>query len=54
VLRLLAAGNSNAEIARELIVSVNTVRSQLQSIYRKLNVNNRVAASSQANRLELL
>ena len=54
VLRLLAAGNSNAEIARELIVSVNTVRTQIQSIYRKLNVNNRVAASSLASQLELL
>jgi LuxR family transcriptional regulator, maltose regulon positive regulatory protein len=54
VLRLLAAGNSNAEIARELVVSVNTVRTQVQSIYRKLNVNNRVEASAVANQLELL
>ena len=54
VLRLLAAGNSNAEIARELIVSVNTVRTQVQSIYRKLNVNNRVAASEMARHLRLL
>lgn len=54
VLRLLAAGNSNAEIARELVVSVNTVRTQVQSIYRKLNVNNRVEASTVAKQLELL
>jgi LuxR family maltose regulon positive regulatory protein len=54
VLRLLVAGNSNREIARELIVSVNTVRTQIQSIYRKLNVNNRVAASATANQLGLL
>jgi len=54
VLRLLAAGNSNAEIARELVVSVNTVRTQVQSIYRKLNVNNRVEASAVANQLELI
>jgi LuxR family maltose regulon positive regulatory protein len=51
VLRLLAAGNSNAEIARELVVSVNTIRTQVQSIYRKLNVNNRVEASKAARRL---
>ncbi len=54
VLRLLAAGNSNAEIARELVVSVNTIRTQVQSIYRKLNVNNRVEASALARQLELV
>ena len=54
VLRLLAAGNSNAEIARELVVSVNTIRTQVQSIYRKLNVNNRVEASEVARRLGLV
>jgi LuxR family maltose regulon positive regulatory protein len=54
VLRLLAAGNSNPSIARELMVSVNTVRTQVQSIYRKLNVNNRVEASAVARQLELL
>jgi len=54
VLRLLAAGNANAEIARELVVSVNTVRTQLQSIYRKLNVNNRVEASALARQLDLI
>ncbi|GHO86365.1 LuxR C-terminal-related transcriptional regulator [Dictyobacter formicarum] len=54
VLRLLAAGNSNAEIASELVVSVNTIRSQVQSIYRKLNVNNRVEASSVASQLNFL
>jgi len=54
VLRLLATGRSNAEIARELIVSVNTIRTQVQSIYRKLNVNNRVAASEMARHLRLL
>lgn len=54
VLRLLAAGNSNPSIARALVVSVNTVRTQVQSIYRKLNVNNRVEASAVARQLELL
>ncbi len=52
VLRLLAAGNSNTEIARLLVVSVNTVRTQVQSVYRKLNVNNRVEASAMAHQLE--
>lgn len=54
VLRLLAAGNSNAEIARQFVVSVNTVRTQIQSIYRKLNVNNRIEASTLAKQYKLL
>ncbi|HEU5200737.1 MAG TPA: LuxR C-terminal-related transcriptional regulator [Ktedonobacterales bacterium] len=54
VLRLLAAGNANAEIAHSLVVSVNTVRTQVRSIYRKLNVNNRVEASALARQLDLL
>lgn len=54
VLRLLAAGNSNAAIASTLVVSINTVRTQVQSIFRKLNVNNRVEASTVANQLDLL
>lgn len=54
VLRLLAAARTNREIAGELVVSVNTVRTQVQSIYRKLNVNNRVAASEAARQLHLI
>ena len=54
VLRLLAAGRSNPEIAQELVVSVNTVKTQAQSIYRKLNVKSRVEAGEAARRLKLL
>jgi LuxR family maltose regulon positive regulatory protein len=54
VLRLLATGSSSPQIARELVVSVNTVRTQIQSIYRKLQVNNRVAACETARALNLL
>lgn len=54
VLRLLAAGCSNPEIARELVVSVNTVKTQVQSIYHKLNVNSRQEARETARRLRLL
>jgi LuxR family maltose regulon positive regulatory protein len=54
VLRLVAAGQTNPQIAQELVVSVNTVRSQIQSIYRKLDVNNRQAATEVARRLHLL
>ncbi|WP_255553198.1 response regulator transcription factor [Ktedonobacter sp. SOSP1-52] len=54
VLRLLVAGRSNPEIANELVVSINTVKTQLQSIYRKLNVSNRVEASEAARQLKLV
>jgi LuxR family maltose regulon positive regulatory protein len=54
VLRLLAAGHSNPEIARELVVSINTVKTQAQSIYRKLNVNSRKEAREVARQLHLL
>ena len=48
VLRLLGAGLSNPEIAGELVVSVNTIKTHLQSIYRKLGVNSRREARSLA------
>jgi len=54
VLRLLAAGRSNPEIAQELVVSVNTVKTQVQSIYRKLNVKSRWEAAEAARSLDLL
>jgi len=54
VLRLLVAGRSNREIATEQIVSINTIRTQVQSIYRKLGVNNRVGACEMARQLHLL
>jgi LuxR family maltose regulon positive regulatory protein len=54
VLRLLVQHHSNAEIARELVVSVNTVRTHVQSIYRKLGVHKRSAASEIARDLHLL
>ncbi|GHO70734.1 hypothetical protein KSC_096260 [Ktedonobacter sp. SOSP1-52] len=54
VLRLLVAGRSNVEIARELVISVNTVKTHVQGLYRKLNVHNRVEASEVARNLSLL
>lgn len=53
VLRLLSAGLSNPEIANELIVSINTVKTQLKSIYRKLNVRSRDEARDMAYHLQL-
>jgi len=53
VLRLLAAGLSNPEIAEQLVVSVNTIKTQVRSIYEKLNVTNREQAADVAQRLRL-
>jgi LuxR family maltose regulon positive regulatory protein len=44
VLRLLASDLSLQQIARELFVSYNTIKTQTQSIYRKLRVSNRSEA----------
>jgi len=54
VLRLLVPGRSNAEIAHELVVSVNTVRTHMQNIYHKLNAHNRAAAVEVARQLHLI
>lgn len=54
VLRLLVAGLPNAEIARELVVSINTIKTQVQSIYRKLGVNSRDEARAAAREQRLL
>jgi LuxR family maltose regulon positive regulatory protein len=38
----------------EQIVSINTIRTQVQSIYRKLGINNRFGAREMARQLHLL
>jgi DNA-binding NarL/FixJ family response regulator len=45
VLRLVARGLTNARIAEELFISPNTVNRHLNSIYHKLGVNSRAAAT---------
>jgi LuxR family maltose regulon positive regulatory protein len=54
VLRLMAAGRTNREIARELVVVIGTVKAHINSIYRKLAVNNRIQAIARARALHLL
>jgi len=44
VLRQLTTGRSNKEIAEELFISEKTVKSHLNSIFRKLNVTRRLQA----------
>ncbi len=54
VLELLGTELSGPEIARKLMVSLNTVRTHTQNIYNKLGVNNRRAAVRRAEELDLL
>jgi len=48
VLRLLAAGSSNKEIAQTLVIATSTVKNHLKSIYGKLGVNSRTQAVQRA------
>ncbi|MEZ4668680.1 MAG: LuxR C-terminal-related transcriptional regulator [Anaerolineae bacterium] len=54
VLRLIAEGLSNAEIAEKLFLSVGTVKVHTRNIYSKFNVNSRIQAVAQARALKLL
>ncbi|MHB8598569.1 MAG: LuxR C-terminal-related transcriptional regulator [Ktedonobacteraceae bacterium] len=54
VLQLLAAGQSNREIAQRLIVGLNTVKTHVKSIYAKLDVHSRTQALVRAQALRLL
>jgi LuxR family maltose regulon positive regulatory protein len=53
VLRLLGTDLGGPDIARELVVSLNTVRSHTKSIYAKLGVNSRRTAVRRAEELDL-
>jgi ATP/maltotriose-dependent transcriptional regulator MalT len=54
VLILLASGRTNSEVARDLFVSVGTVKSHTGNIYRKLDARNRAEALARARELRLL
>jgi LuxR family transcriptional regulator, maltose regulon positive regulatory protein len=54
VLRLLAAGHSNADIAAQLFVGRSTVKTHLIHVYSKLGVNSRTQAVARARALGLL
>jgi LuxR family maltose regulon positive regulatory protein len=54
VLALIAAGKSNKEIAAKLYVSMSTVKTHINRLYRKLGVRSRVQAVARARELGLL
>ena len=54
VLQLIAAGKSNRRIARELFVSVGTVKTHINNVYRKLDAHSRTQAVARARELKLL
>ena len=54
VLTQLAAGKSNKEIAQKLGVSPNTVKTQIASLYQKLEVQRRTQAIQKARELAII
>jgi DNA-binding NarL/FixJ family response regulator len=54
VLKLVARGMSNAEIAAELFVSENTVKTHVKNVLGKLQMKNRAEAAAYASRLGFL
>jgi LuxR family maltose regulon positive regulatory protein len=54
VLRLIVAGFSNPEIAKELVIAVSTVKSHINHIYSKLEVSSRTQAVKKAQELKLI
>jgi predicted ATPase len=48
ILRLLAKGLTNKQLAKQLVISAHTVNIHVQSLYRKLNVSSRSAATRYA------
>ena len=54
VLRLIANGKSNAEVARTLMIAISTVKTHTNSIFGKLQVTSRTQAIALARDLQLL
>lgn len=54
ILTMLQEGHGNKEIARQLFVSVNTIKTHLRLLYEKLDVPNRTACIEKARQIGLL
>jgi LuxR family maltose regulon positive regulatory protein len=53
VLKLIEVGCSNQEIAKELVISMPTVKRHISNIYTKLGTSNRTQAVSRGKELNL-
>lgn len=54
VLKLMASGLSNDEIAAKLFVSLNTVKTHISNIFLKMEVKRRTQATEKAKRLNII
>ncbi|HEX2627543.1 MAG TPA: LuxR C-terminal-related transcriptional regulator [Chitinophagaceae bacterium] len=54
ILRLMAQGHSNQEIASTIFVSLSTVKTHIQNLFEKLDVSRRTQAIEKAKRLSLI
>jgi LuxR family maltose regulon positive regulatory protein len=54
IVRFIAAGMSNLEIAQQMVITVGTVKWHLANIYGKLNVHSRTQALARASDLGML
>lgn len=54
VLKLIAKGHSNADIAEHLYLSVSTIKTHVSNLFVKMNVKNRTQAMEMARRLKLV
>jgi DNA-binding NarL/FixJ family response regulator len=54
VLRRLSHGNTLGEVAREMDLSVNTVKTHVKNVYARLDVSSRIAAVDAARRMGIL
>jgi DNA-binding NarL/FixJ family response regulator len=54
VLKLIARGRANKQIARELFVATSTVKTHVNNVYRKLGVSSRTQAALYAARVGLV
>jgi LuxR family maltose regulon positive regulatory protein len=54
VLRLMALGDSNAEISKKLVITLNTTKKHVTHIFGKLDVTDRSKAVNRARELRLV